>query len=363
MNWSDKIAKKLGARYPIVQAPMLGVTTPEMVAAATRADCIGSLALGDLDAEQCIGAIRATRKLTGKQFVVNIFANDIPAITPELRKHYAAARETVEDLARSAGLEVSIPDIDAIRLPGYHERVEAVISENCTALSFTFGNLDNTAIERLKGRGIVLIGTCTSVDEAVVLEKSGIDIICVQGIEAGGHRGSFLPGEVPLIGGFSLLPQVYERVRVPLIYAGGICNARTLLAARTLGAEAFQVGSMLLRSEESSLRSFEKQRLEEINAKDIVLTRSFTGRFARGLKNRFMEALDQSGRILPYPYQNKLTAGLRKMAKQLELPDFVSIWVGQSPGKISNRSTTHILEQLVADTVSLSASVPVAARG
>ncbi|MDR2272348.1 MAG: nitronate monooxygenase [Sphingobacterium sp.] len=347
MNWSNQITHLLGIAYPIVQAPMFGVTTPEMVAAASRTGALGSLALGDLPYAQCLEAIRATRTLTDAPFAVNIFVNSIPEISKSLKKQYADARSFIETLARQHQLEVSLPEFEAIQLTDYREQVHAILESKCHIVSFTFGNLDRESIGLLKENGSILIGTCTSVEEAQALEAAGIDIICVQGFEAGGHRGSFIAHPIPRIGGLSLLSQVYEQVHKPLIYAGGIYNANTLLATKQLGAAGFQVGSLLLGSKESALLDFEKNRLAQVGESDIVLTRSFSGRYARGIKNAFIEALDNSPYILPYPYQNKLTNTLRKVAKANRNVDFVSIWAGQSIHPYQNSSTEAILKALI----------------
>lgn len=352
MKWTNEITRLLGIDYPIVQAPMFGVTTPKMVAVTSNINCLGSLALGDLNAEKCIESIRTTRELTHKPFAVNIFVHNIPPITDQLRTNYAQAKRFVEQLAIQNNLDVKIPDIDELKINTYHEQIDAIISENCKIVSFTFGNIDEQSIGKLKSNGTVLIGTCTSVSEAKILEKSGIDIVCVQGIEAGGHRGSFVAEDIPKIGGLSLLAQVNEVIKVPIIYAGGIYNAKTLLASQTLGATGFQIGSLLLGSGESGLTDFEKQRLRKVNEADIILTKSFSGRFARGIKNTFIHAIEQRDLILPYPYQNKLTKELRNVARENKNTEFVNIWVGQSITDFSGESSAEIIKKLIEKTES-----------
>jgi nitronate monooxygenase len=352
MNWKNDITQLLNLDYPIIQAPMFGVSTPEMVTAATKAGCLGSLPLGDLPADKCVELIHKAKQLSNRSFAVNIFVNEIPALTDALKAQYAKARAFIEQLALQHNLSISLPGVDEIKLTSYHEQVDAIIGEGCKILSFTFGNLDHLTIQKLKNNNIVAIGTCTSVAEAILLEKSGIDIICVQGIEAGGHRGAFAGNYLPQIGGLSLFAKVYEVVNVPLIYAGGIYNSKTLLAAKTLGAEGFQIGSLLLGSVESALKEFEKQKLRNVNESEIVLTKSFTGRYARGIRNAFIEAVENTEYILPYPYQNKLTGELRRAAKAMGNLDFVSIWLGQSINQYSDCSTDEILKELIEDTES-----------
>lgn len=347
MNWQNSITKLLDVQYPIIQSPMFGVSTPDMVAAASNANCLGSLALGDMSAADCSKLIRATKQLTDKNFAANIFVHQIPEVTDELRINFDKTKNFLQELAQQNHLEVELPNLDDIKLNSYHEQIEAIIAENCKIVSFTFGNLDSESIEKLKKSGTILIGTCTSVNEALTLENSGIDIICVQGIEAGGHRGSFEEEMIPQIGGLSLLSQVYDAIKVPIIYAGGIYNERSLLAAKTLGAQGFQVGTILMGSQESALQEFEKQRLDNVNEEDIVLTKSFSGRYARGIRNTFINSVENTEFILPYPYQNKLTNALRKAAKDDKNSEFVGIWTGQSINKLSRNSTIEILEDLI----------------
>ena len=329
---------------------MFGVSTPEMVAAANNAGCLGSLALADLFVDKSVELIRETKKLTNQPFAVNIFVHHIPEITSSLQQKYLKTQKFIEDFADENNIKVNLPDLKDIQVNSYHEQIDAIINENCEILSFTFGNLDDQSIQKLKQKGVTLIGTCTSVEEALLLEKSGIDIICVQGIEAGGHRGTFDAENIPQIGGLSLLSRVYDHVKVPLIYAGGIYNAKTLQASKDLGAKGFQVGSILLASKESALQPFEKEKLKNITEKDIVLTNAFSGRYARGINNKFIEEINNSEYILPYPYQNKLTNELRRAAKKLHNTEFVSIWAGQSIHDYSELSTEDILRKLILDS-------------
>ncbi|MDN5476668.1 MAG: nitronate monooxygenase [Chryseobacterium sp.] len=328
---------------------MFGVSTPQMAAAAAKAGALGSLALADLSGDQSVKLIRKTKEMTDQPFAVNIFAHHIPEITDALKEQYAKAKQLITKLAKDNNMEVTLPDLQDIKVNSYHEQIDAIIEEGCKILSFTFGNLDDQSIQKLKEKGVILIGTCTSVEEALDLEKSGIDLICVQGIEAGGHRGTFDAEHIPLIGGIALLSEVYDQVKIPLIYAGGIYNGKTLKAAKELGAQGFQVGSILLASQESGLQPFEKERLKNVTEKEIVLTRSFSGRFARGITNKYIQTLENSDFILPYPYQNKLTGELRRVSKALNNADFVSIWVGQSIHNYSSLSTEDILKNLILE--------------
>ncbi|MEZ5003376.1 MAG: nitronate monooxygenase [Chitinophagales bacterium] len=340
------IDKLLNIQHPIIQAPMLGVTTPEMVAAALRAGCLGSLPLGDADAETCAHKIRATQQLTDQPFAVNIFVNDIPPITEALKEQYDLVKRKLTDLATELQFEVQFPEIENIQPKGYPSQLPAIIASGCKVLSFTFGNLDKSSIDLLHQEGFVLIGTCNSLEEAIALEQSGIDMICVQGIEAGGHRGTFHSDNIPMNAGFSLLQNVRAAVSCPLIYAGGIKDKKSIAALATLGADGYQVGSLLICSKESALHAFQKERVDRLEEAEIILTRSFSGRYARGIKNTFIDLFEDSEFILPYPYQNKLTQPFRAAAKKHLNHEWLSIWVGESFRDLSRDSTETILKSL-----------------
>jgi nitronate monooxygenase len=188
------------------------------------------------------------------------------------------------------------------------------------------------------------------VDEAVFLEEQKIDMIAVQGIEAGGHRGTFFDHiPPPQIGLFSLLPQVCEAVKISCIATGGINNARTIRAAFDLGAVAVQVGSAFIGTAESTAIPAYKSRLTNAKDTDSALTRAFSGRWARGIRNEMMDEIEKSGlAIPPYPFQNSLTGKLRKLAQQNNDPDYTNLWAGQSAGPIGSKAE-DVLMDLVRD--------------
>src|SRR5688500_14485587 len=175
--WTNDVTKKLNIDYPIIQAPMFGVTTPEMVAAAAKVGCLGSLPFGDLPAEKCVELIRSTKKICPRPFSVNLFVNPIPEISDEIKEKYIRTKQFIEELARQHNLEVKLADIEELNLVDYHEQIDSIVSEKCKIVSFTFGNLDESTIEKLKMDDVKLIGTCNSVGEAKILEESDIDLL------------------------------------------------------------------------------------------------------------------------------------------------------------------------------------------
>ena len=194
MEWKNKLTELLHVRYPIVQAPMLGASTPEMVAIVSNLGGLGSLPVGGLSPEKTRAFIRQTKTLTEKPFVVNLFAHDIPAVEA---LNTAKMEDFLNKLSVKYGLKREGPSIDNSRLYSYREQIEILLEENIPIVSFTFGILDEPSIQALKEKGTLLIGTATCVQEALLLDEKGIDIVTAQGIEAGGHRGTFLEA-VPL---------------------------------------------------------------------------------------------------------------------------------------------------------------------
>ncbi|MXN90715.1 nitronate monooxygenase [Flavobacterium sp. Sd200] len=342
-----ELLQKLGCNYPVIQAPMFGVTTPQMVAAAGMAGCLGSAALGDIGYEKTVQILRDCKKICREPFAANIFVNHIPPITEDLRTRYNVTKNILYNLAEELKIEVDLPEIDSTKPAGYTEQIDAVIAEGIKVLSFTFGNLDTVSVNKLKSNRVVLIGTCTSEQEAQQLLDADIDIICVQGIEAGGHRGSFTDENMPKIGGISLLQNIREMTTRPVVYAGGIASRKAIEAVKLLGADGFQVGTVLICSEESALTTAEKQWLASIDEADIILTKSFSGRYARGVKNAFIDLFENSDYILPYPYQNKLTGPFRSAARKAGITEYVNLWTGQTFRNLSFESTEKILRNLV----------------
>lgn len=347
--WKTKITSLLNIQYPIIQAPMFGVTTPEMVAKASNSGALGSLALGDLPPEKCSELILKTRELTQKPFAVNLFLHQLPIQNSALEQNYNKTKSYLEKKVKEQGLQVAFPSYDSLCFTNYKDQIDTIIALDCKILSFTFGILEKESIEKLKNNNVLLIGTCTSLEEASLLQESKIDIICVQSNEAGGHQGTFLKTKSSQIGGLSLLNNIFQSMKIPIIYAGGLCNARTIVAARAIGAQGFSLGTYFLGTLESALSIFEKEVLMEATQDDLLLTNSFSGRYARGIGTSFTIEMEKSGLILPYPLQNKLTYPLRAEAKKQLRKEFLSLWAGQSLGVISQESTATLILNLVKE--------------
>jgi nitronate monooxygenase len=236
----------------------------------------------------------------------------------------------------------------------FGEQLAAALEAGASVFSFTFGILPASAVAAVKARGMFLVGTATTVDEAVALEKAGVDAVVTQGAEAGGHRGSFAAEfEVAMVGTISLVPQVVDAVRVPVIASGGIMDGRGIAAALALGAQAVQMGTAFLVCDESGVPDAYKDAILKAREHETRLTRVFSGRPARGIVNRFMTEVERTagpGAVLPFPFQNALTRPLRSAAARQGRAEFLSLWAGQGVRMARRRPAAQLVAQLAGET-------------
>ena len=345
MNWQNNLTNLLGIDYPIVQAPMLGITSPEMVAEISNSGGLGSLPIGGLSPEKTLELIQKTKSLTLKPFAVNLFAHDIKSINDADAN---SMLNFLEQLGYNNNAAFIHPDPSAFRFYSYKEQIDILIKENICIVSFTFGVLYDDAITRLKSNGTLLIGTATCMEEALILQQKGVDAITAQGIEAGGHRGSFITGELPAVGVMAIVPQIIEKTGLPILASGAINDGKTIAAALALGAAAVQIGTAFIPTDESLAISSYKEAVLNYSDTDTILTKAFSGRWARGIKNSFMDAVENSGLTIPdYPIQNSLTGAIRASAQKNNNNQMTNMWAGQSAPKIKLNSSSDIFKEMV----------------
>ncbi len=222
-----------------------------------------------------------------------------------------------------------------------------VIEERVPVFSFTFGSLAPDLVGRLKENGTKVVGTATTVREGLRLEEDGVDVVVAQGSEAGGHRGTFLGdfGDA-LIGTMALVPQMVDALSVPVVAAGGIMDGRGLAAALVLGAGAAQMGTAFLACEESGAHPEFKRAVLEATEDETEITRAFSGRAARGIKNRFMTEVGANEEALaPFPVQNALTRDIRAAAQKQDRPEFMSLWAGQASRLARRTKATDLVRE------------------
>lgn len=349
MEWKNELTRMLGVTYPLIQAPMLGITTPAMVAAVSNSGGLGSLPVGGLHPDKVLSLIREVKGLTPQPFAVNLFVYE-PAEHYD-RKTFDDMQEFLQFLYGANRLAAAPVNYEEVPFHSWRDQLPVILAAGIKYVSFTFGMPDAAGFELLKQHQVLLMGTATSVEEAGALTAAGTDVVIAQGIEAGGHRGSFLPGTLPQTGTFALVPQIADRVRVPVIAAGGIMDGRGVAAAKILGASGVQMGSLFLRAHESLATPAHKAALADITDTDTLLTRAISGRWARGVRNTLITEIEASGLpVSEYPYQDALTQPIRKVAKELDNTSFVNMWAGQAAGKARAWSTADIFAELVRET-------------
>jgi nitronate monooxygenase len=332
-------------RYPIIQAGMAGgITTPEMVAAVSNAGALGTLGAGYLNPDQLRAAIHRVKEITNHPFAVNLFIQQDISYSKD---DVCQMNTHLDPIRVQFGIESS-PWIEKYA-ESFEDQIQVVFDEHVPVFSFTFGIPSRDVLKHLKHEGIIVIGTATTVNEAVELEGMGIDAVVVQGSEAGGHRGTFLSDEThSLIGTMALVPQVFDQVSIPVIASGGIMDGRGLIASLALGASAVQMGTAFLACPESGAHELYKQLVIDSHEDDTEITHAYSGKAARGIQTQFMEGMrEYHGTIPPYPVQNALTRDIRQAAAKQNNPDYMSLWAGQCLRLATNNSADTIVRQTV----------------
>lgn len=342
---STALTRLAGLEHPIVLGPFGGLSSVELTAAVSELGGLGSFGLYGYDAGRIAQTAAALRERTDRPFALNIWL-PVPGETPpdptaaQFEQWRAALRPYFDELG------LSVPEQPARYLPSTEEQIAAVLEARPAALSVVFGVPDVALVAEARARGILLIGTATTVDEAVTLERAGVDAVVATGLEAGGHRVSFLkPAEESLVGGIALVPQVRDAVRIPVIAAGGIADARGVRAARALGADGVQVGTAFLATRQSAAPAAHRAALRSPEGRETVLTRALSGRLARGIPNRVTrEVLDPA----PFPVQNWLTGQFRPTAAERGRGELLGLWAGQSAPLARHDDVAEVFAELLA---------------
>jgi nitronate monooxygenase len=351
-RWNqNRLTAKLGIDYPIIQGPLGGLSSQKLTGAVSNFGGLGSFGALNLSAEAIKDVIAEIRSLTSKPFAMNLWVSQEDEGTRRSderafdRSHARITRHLTE---LGAPLPTYKPYSPATR---FEDQARALIDAKVTVFSFIFGIPPKEILEECRMKGIVTIGTATTPEEGAALQEAGVDAVVGSGFEAGGHRGSFLrPSEDSLTGTLSLIPQVVDSVHVPVIAAGGIGDARGVVAALALGAEAVQMGTVFLACEESGASRLHRETLRRRDAKHTALTKGFTGRLARGIRNHLMEDLNRAEtEILPYPLQRELVRNLTIAAEAAGRADLVPMWAGQSANLSTCTDASAFLTSLVEE--------------
>ena len=353
----NRVTRRLGLQFPIIQGPLGGLSSQRLTAAVSNFGGLGSFGAHSLKPEAIRKVIREIKALTPKPFAMNLWVSmeDKGAFTSTEEAFHRALAPLAEHIGSvGGGMPLYLPH-DPIR---FEDQVQVLLDEGVCAFSFIFGIPSKPILDEFRRQGIALIGTATTADEAIALEQSGVDVIAVSGFEAGGHRGSFLQlSEDSLTGTMALVPQVVDVVKLPVVAAGGIGDARGIVAAFALGAEGVQMGTAFLACEESGANPLHRKALLGGQVQ-TALTRGFTGRLARGIKNRLLDTLNQKDvEILPYPLQRALVRHLSIPAEKAGRPELLPLWAGQSAHLSRCTDVRALLNTLVKEVSEIGGAV------
>ena len=358
-QWNKtRISSGLGIQYPIIQGPLGGLSTQRLTATVSNFGGLGSFGAHGLSPSAIKDVIAEIRALTAKPFAINLWVSmeDEGARTSSSD---AFARCLAPLAGHIRALGGALPTYKPYTPIKFEDQVRVVLDAKVPAFSFIYGIPPKEILDECRAQGILTIGAATTPDEAIVLEQAGVDVIAASGFEAGGHRGSFLrAADESLTGTFSLVPQVADAVSVPVVAAGGITDARGIVASFALGAEGVQIGTAFLACEESGAIAAHRQAILSGNARRTGLTRGFTGRLARGIHNQLLEELNRPGvEILPYPLQRSLVRNLSVLANKAAKPEFLPLWAGQSASLSRHNDAKALLQTLVSEVSTIAGPV------
>lgn len=337
-------------RYPIIQAAMAGgANTPKLVAEVSKAGGLGSLAGSLLTPATIEAQVADIRSMTDQPFLINLFVQPQPDPPGEVVDQ---GKRLLAPIVKHMQLgELGTP---AKWCESFAEQFEMLLKLRPAAASFTFDILDREQVERLHAAGILVVGMSTTVDEALAWERVGADAVIASGVEAGGHRGTFIgPQEDATMTSAQLWPAVIQALRIPVIAAGGIMDGHDIRRALSLGAAAAQLGTAFLVCDESGINAAYKERLLAAQGHPTRLTRAFSGRYARGIDNEFMRMMAAVEREVPaYPIQNALTGAIRSAAAAAGNTEMMSLWAGSEVARSRAMPAAELMGKLVGEMVS-----------
>jgi nitronate monooxygenase len=343
--WSQNaLTERLKIRWPILQAPMGSLSTPALAAAVSNAGGLGGMGMWGFSAEEAERRIAGFRQQSGGSLNVNyplwpkpeITADRVDPMRKRLQAHYAAK-----------GLG-PVPRPEAVASDVSPEHLALLLRAKPQMVSFHFGLPKQEIVDAIKGAGIFVTSSATTVAEAKMLERRGVDAVIAQGTEAGGHRGTFTGIDISMQPGlFALLPQVVDAVRVPVIAAGGIADGRTVAAAFVLGASAVQLGTAFLRCDEANVLDALRAALREATDACTIVTDTITGRPARYIRNKLTDDLIASGlKPLAFPAQLSLTAPLGATGDR----ELTALFAGQSAALATDTTAAAFVHSLAEET-------------
>jgi len=348
---STKATRLLDIEYPILQGPFGGgLSSVALVTTVSKAGGLGGFGAYTLNPQEIYEIDKQINAATGKSYNLNLWVSDTDAVDGKVTdEQYQQAEQTFQRYFEEVG--IPFPEKPAPFRSRFENQLQVVLDIRPKVFSFMFGLLPADVLEQFRKAGVKTAGAATTLDEAIALENSGVDMIIASGFEAGGHRPSFLASaEASTTGTFVLLQLIREKVKTPVIAAGGIANGRGIAAALTLGADAVQIGTAFLATDESNALPIHKQMLFSDAARYTMLSRAFTGRLGRGLTSRIGRELAGKEGHLPFPLQTTLMSSLRKAALDQQKWDMILFWGGQIAPVVKHKKAGQLMQSLIDET-------------
>jgi nitronate monooxygenase len=349
--WPDRrILDLFDLELPIIQAPMAGAVFSDMVIAVSEAGGLGSLPCALLSPEQARKELETIRQKTTRPINVNFFCHQHPHDDPARETRW---KQRLSTYYTELGLDPNAAAPGANRAPFDGKMCDLVEEFRPEVVSFHFGLPEKNLLARVRSAGAKIICSATSVDEARTLEDQGCDAIIAQGYESGGHSGMFLTRNAStLVGTMALVPQMADAVKVPVIAAGAIADARGIVAAFALGAAAVQIGTAYLLCPESRISPIHRQALRKSKDNETVLTNIFTGRPARGIVNRLIREVGPISEEAPeFPLAAAGLAPLRAKSEAAGSADFSPLWSGQAAHLSRELPAAELTKQLAEEAL------------
>lgn len=352
MWYQTKASGILGIQYPILQGPFGGnLSSVELVATVSNAGGLGGYGAYTLSPQEIIDVDQQIRKATNKPYNINLWVSDGDGDISD--GQFKKAQQLFKPYFDELG--IPLPEKPAPFKSRFENQVQVILDRKPPVFSFMFGAPSADIMEQCKRLGIVTIGAATTLDEAIFLESTGVDLIIASGFEAGGHRPSFLASaETSTIGTFVLLQLISEKVKTPVIAAGGIADGKGVAAALTLGADAAQIGTAFLATEESNATTVHRQMLFSDAARYTTLSRAFTGRLGRGISSRIAKDLvSQEKDFLPFPLQTQFMSHIRTAAIEQQKWDMILFWGGQIAPILKHKKAGELMRAIIQETTFL----------
>jgi nitronate monooxygenase len=354
MWYNTKITELLGINYPVMQGPFGGnFSTVELLATVSNAGGLGGYGAYTLSPQEIVEVNDKIKASTNKPYNINLWVSDSDAVNGTVMdEQYEQAVKIFKPYFDEAG--IALPGKPAPFKSRFENQVQVILDVRPKVFSFVFGIPSEDILEQCRKTGIKTAGGATTLDEALALEAADVDMIIASGFEAGGHRSSFLASpEQSVTGTFVLLQLIKEKVKTPVIAAGGIANGRGIAASLTLGADAVQIGTAFLACDESGALPVHRAMLFSDKAKYTMLSRAFTGRL-RGIATQL--AKDLSGKekqFLPFPLQTTFMSSLRKAALDQQKWDLILFWSGQIAPILTHTNASALMRSLIEDTTKI----------